>query len=120
MNVKTQKIHIDEPRKSAHLHWWIRIAEESGLLVSKQVCARLPVFPFFSDDSDSVDSNDSGSIGIDSNDTVLLLIPVSSDDSLSATSSENSSWVLHASQDQTHPGLDWDGVSSLQVFDLST
>ena len=88
--------------------------------LSKQVCARLPVFPFFSDDSDSVDSNDSGSIGIDSNDTVLLLIPVSSDDSLSATSSENSSWVLHASQDQTHPGLDWDGVSSLQVFDLST
>ena len=87
--------------------------------LSKQVCARLPVFPFFSDDSDSVDSNDSGSCSC-SNDTVLLLIPVSSDDSLSATSSENSSWVLHASQDQTHPGLDWDGVSSLQVFDLST
>ena len=47
------------------------------------VCVRLPVFPFFSDDSDD-------------------------------------SVFSHGSQDQTQPGLAFDGVSSLQVFDLST
>ena len=67
--------------------------------LSKQVRTELPVFPFFSDDSDSVDSGDSDSI--DFND---FLFP----------------WVSHASQDQTQPGLALDGVSSLQVFDLST
>ena len=64
-------------------------------LLNIKICVRLPVFPFVSDDSDD-------SVFCDDSDDFFF------------------PWVSHASQDQTQPGLAFDGVSSLQVFDLST